>query len=104
MAEVRSPVDVELLYFDGCPNWEAADRRLLELAPELGFRLRHRLVTGPEDAEAAGFRGSPTILVNGRDPFAEDAVAVGLSCRLYRTADGPAGSPTIEQLRSALDA
>jgi hypothetical protein len=97
-------MSVELLYFDGCPNWKAAERHLRELAPEAGFRLRRRLVTGPADAEAAGFRGSPTILVNGRDPFAEDGVAVGLSCRLYRTPYGPAGSPTIEQLRSALRA
>ena len=28
------------------------------------------LISTPEQAERAGFRGSPTILVNGRDPFA----------------------------------
>jgi hypothetical protein len=104
MAQTRSPVTVELLYFHGCPHWKAADRHLRELAPELRFRLEHRVVTGPEDAEAARFRGSPTILVNGRDPFAQGDEAFGLSCRVYRTAGGPAGSPTIEQLRSALDA
>ena len=62
------------------------------------------MVSGPEEADAARFRGSPTILVNGRDPFAGGDQTFGLSCRLYQTPHGPAGSPTIDQLRGALDA
>ena len=93
-----------MLYFDECPNWRAADRHLRALATELGFELEHRLVNAPEAAEAAKFRGSPTILVDGRDPFARKGEPFGLSCRVYQAPDGPAGSPTIEQLRSALHA
>ena len=104
MATTRAPIKVELLYFEECPNWKAADSRLRALAVELGFKLEHRLVVGPEEAEAARFGGSPTILVDGRDPFAQTGEAVGLACRVYQTPDGPAGSPTMEQIRSALRA
>jgi hypothetical protein len=93
---------VDLLYFEDCPHWKTADQRLRELATEGGFELRHRLVATPEEARAAGFRGSPTILVDGRDPFVSDEQPFGFSCRMYQTPDGPAGSPTIEQLRMAL--
>ena len=47
-------------------------------------------------------RGSPTVLVDGVDPFGDDAGAVGLSCRLYRTDAGLVGAPTVDQLVSAL--
>jgi hypothetical protein len=95
-------MNVELLYFEGCPNWQTADQRLREIATESGFELRHRLVATPEEARAAGFRGSPTILIDGRDPFATDEQPFGFSCRLYQTPEGPAASPTVEQLRTAL--
>ena len=93
---------VTLQFFDDCPSWRTTDQRLRLLADELGFDLDHRRVETPEDAEALAFRGSPTVLVDGRDPFARGDEPVGLSCRLYPTPDGPAGSPTIEQLRKVL--
>lgn len=94
-------MDVTLLYFDGCPNWRTTAERLTELADDLGFTLTRRKVETPEQAETEGFRGSPTVLVDGRDPFAEDE-PVGLSCRVYRTPDGLAGAPTLDQLREVL--
>jgi len=97
-------MDVALLYFDGCPNWRTTDQRLRQLADERGFELDHRSVETPETAQDLSFRGSPTVLVDGRDPFAEGDEPVGLSCRIYQTPDGPAGSPTLDQLREALDA
>jgi hypothetical protein len=96
---------VELLYFQDCPNWKVADRRLRSLADELGLTLDCRVVSTPEEAEAVGFHGSPTILVEGRDPFARvDEPPVGLTCRIYQTPDGPAGAPTLEQLRAVFGA
>lgn len=83
-------------------SWETADERLRALADELQFTLDHRRVETPEAAEEWSFRGSPTILIDGQDVFAEGDEPVGLSCRLYQTPDGPAGSPTVEQLRAAL--
>lgn len=97
-------MDVTLLYFDDCPSWETTDRRLRALADEFDLDLTHQKVETPEAAEEWGFRGSPTVLVDGRDPFADDGDPIGLSCRIYRTPEGPAGSPTTEQLRSVLAA
>lgn len=95
-------MDIDLLYFEDCPNWETTDRHLQKLAPEVSARVRHRLVRTPEEAEASGFRGSPTVLVDGRDPFARGDEPVGLSCRIYQTPDGPAGAPSFAQLAAAL--
>jgi hypothetical protein len=93
---------VELLYFDGCPHWRTADDRLRRLESVLGFKLSRVEVSTPEEAQLLGFRGSPTIKVNGVDPFASEGTPVGFSCRMYATPAGPAGSPTIEQLTEVL--
>ena len=81
-----------------------ADRHLESLAVELGgITVKYHTVDTPEEAQRVGFRGSPTILVDGLDPFAAAADPIGgLSCRVYETPHGPAGSPTIDQLREAL--
>lgn len=94
--------EVTLLYFDGCPSWQLADQRLCDLAAELELTITREKVETPEAAAHWGFRGSPTILVNGQDVFADGDEPVGLSCRIYQTPHGPAGSPTVEQLRDAL--
>lgn len=95
-------MQVTLLYFEGCPNWEATYRRLETLAGELGFDLGGRTVDTPEQAEQLAFRGSPTVLVDGRDPFATGEEPVGLSCRVYATDEVLAGAPTEQQLRDVL--
>ena len=95
---------LELLYFDDCPNWRIAAERLDDVAGGRGLTVERRQVTTPEEAEAARFRGSPTILVDGEDPFASGDEPFGLACRVYQAPDGPAGSPTTEQLEVALDA
>ena len=96
-------MDITLLYFDGCPNWKKADAHLRALADELpGLNIvRHAVETG-EEAERVGSQGSPSILVDGVDPFANPDAPIGLSCRVYQTPEGPAGSPTLSQLRAAL--
>ncbi|MDP8927675.1 MAG: thioredoxin family protein [Actinomycetota bacterium] len=95
-------MDVTLLYFEGCPNWKNADKRLSALAEEFGWQVERLKVETPEQAEEVGFRGSPTILVGGRDPFAKGDEPVGLSCRIYQTPEGPVGAPTEQQLRHVL--
>ena len=96
-------MDVELRYFGDGPNWRDADDHLRTLANEFpDLRVTRRLVEPPEEAERVGVRGSPTILVDGVDPFADASDPVGgLSCRVYETPHGPAGSPTLDQLRQS---
>jgi hypothetical protein len=97
-------VKFQLLYFDGCPHWRVADARLRAALDKLGSttEVERVLVTTPEEAEAWRFHGSPSVLVDGDDPFAEPGAPVGLSCRLYRTPAGVDGSPTVEQLVAVL--
>ncbi len=97
-------MDIELRYFDGCPNWQRTEALISRLAEELGVDvdIRRMLVNTPEAAERLGFVGSPTVLVNGVDPFGSPDAPVGLSCRVYRTEAGLAGAPSEEQLREAL--
>ena len=95
---------VELLWFPGCPNWRETDARLREAVAVTGAGAEVVLVEvgTPEDAERLRFRGSPTVLVNGRDPFADESAPVGLSCRVFRTPDGLRGAPTVDQLVGVL--
>lgn len=93
---------VTLMYFDNCPNWKVAHGRLTALSDELAFDLDLTEVTTQVDAERLDFRGSPSILVNGVDVFAKGDEPVGLSCRVFQTPEGLAGSPTDWQLRTVL--
>ena len=98
-------VRVALRYFDGCPNWQTADVRLREALDSTGHahvRVEHEQVETFEDAERLGFIGSPTVLVDGRDPFGVPGAPVGLACRLYVTPEGLDGSPTVDQLTEVL--
>ena len=96
---------VTLQYFDGCPNWQRTEQLLHQAMDQLDLpreELDLQNVPTAEQAEAVGFRGSPTVLVDGRDPFADPSAPVGLSCRVFRTPDGLAGAPTLEQLVAAM--
>jgi hypothetical protein len=88
----------------GRPNWHVADERLREALEGLGGRgeVEHVLVSTQEEVEAWSFHGSPSVLVDGDDPFAELDADVGLSCRLYRTPAGLGGAPTAAQLVEVL--
>ena len=98
-------MDVRLLYFDGCPNWTVAEERLRAALARVGLdgeSIKRVLVDTPEDAQRLGFIGSPTILLEGRDPFATGAEQPTLACRVFSTPDGRAGAPTLDQLVEAL--
>ena len=104
MASYAEIMRVSLLYFADCPSWRTAADRLGQLAAEIpGLDVERVLVDTPEEAERTRFRGSPSIHVGGSDLFADPDAPVGLSCRIYQTPDGAAGSPTIDQLRRALE-
>ena len=99
-------MQIQLLYFDGCPHWTVMADRLREALELLDYpTTTERLpVESQEEAERLQFGGSPSILLNGTDPFRSPNSDIGLSCRVYSTPDGPSGSPTMEQLVGALRA
>jgi hypothetical protein len=98
-------MDVELLVTYDCPNEDAAVALLRLALYDVGLtrtRIRTTVVTTPEQAATLGFGGSPTILIDGRDPFARPDQAVALACRIHRGVDGPGGVPDLDALRQAI--
>lgn len=100
-----APGKITIQYFDGCPHWKLADQRVQHVLHNLSrsdVELEYQLVDTPQAVEQARFRGSPTILIDGRDPFARQGQPFGLSCRVYVTEDGAQGAPTEAQLEKLL--
>src|SRR5674476_814525 len=96
-------MEITLQYFESCPNWKVAEERLTVIAAERpDVTVTRHLVETFDEAERVGFHGSPSILFDGVAPFADADAGVGLACRVYQTSRGPAGSPTLEQLRAAI--
>ena len=82
---------VELLWWEGCPSWEQALADLRDEMSAVGLdpaSIEVREVHTDEDATRAGFVGSPTIRVDGRDVQPPDGEPSGLTCRIYRLRDG----------------
>jgi hypothetical protein len=100
-------VNVELLWWEGCPSTERALETVREALTELGLEateVRTREVRTDDEAAELGFLGSPTILIDGVDlvPAADDE-PIGLSCRVYRRRDGRISPlPDPDDLREAL--
>jgi hypothetical protein len=90
-------MSIEILYYDGCPTYRAAEETVRGVLAEQGIEATVELVAVNTDDEArqARFPGSPTIRVAGRDffPVAErDDWRLG--CRVYATPEGLRGSPS----------
>ena len=98
-------VQVSVLYFASCPNWQEAGRRLrhaLDQAGRSATAVTFVPVEADAEATALTFLGSPTITVDGDDLFPIFQPPGGLSCRVYPTASGPAGVPDLTDLIAAL--
>ena len=76
---------VELLYWDGDPNYMAARQRLVEVLTEDAFETPIQMISvnSPEDAELLAFPGSPTIRIDGDDIYPDTAEPPGLRLRRY---------------------
>ncbi|HWE15370.1 MAG TPA: hypothetical protein VG365_17730 [Solirubrobacteraceae bacterium] len=99
-------MNIEFLYFEGCPSAEAFLPRIRELLKQAGVSDEPQLrrVESIEDAERERFLGSPSLRLDGRDiePGADARTDFGLKCRLYRTASGTSGSPPDEWVLAAI--
>lgn len=97
-------VHVEVLVVPDCPNEAAATELIQAAATNTGvFAIITRTeITTHEQAQERGFTGSPTILVNGIDPFARPGQPVALTCRLYTSPAGLQGIPALIDLSDAV--
>jgi hypothetical protein len=97
-------MQITVLSVPECPNVTVLAGRLREvLGGRQDVAIAYRVIDTQADAERTGMRGSPTLLVNGVDPFADADEPASVSCRLYRGSDGAIqGAPSIDQLRQVL--
>ena len=84
---------VELLYWDGDPEYMTARQRLVEVLTEDSFETPIQMiaVNSTADAELLAFPGSPTIRIDGTDILAPETGATGLRLRRYPADDDLAG-------------
>ncbi|MDN5914840.1 MAG: hypothetical protein L0I76_06990 [Pseudonocardia sp.] len=97
---------VELLVVPNCPHENVASERLRQALDDAGHAttpVEVRNMTAETVTETPEFAGSPTILIDGADPFGEEATGSGaFSCRVYHSEAGLSGAPSVEHLRRAL--
>jgi alkylmercury lyase len=100
----RSGMDITIVHVSDCPHVDLAQQRIAAALAQLGMdaAIQLQLVTSEHEAVAAGCHGSPTVLIDGRDPFDQAAGTVGLACRIYRTEAGTDGAPSVADLVEAL--
>jgi hypothetical protein len=112
-------MQIKILYFNGCPNWETALARVRTVLAELGRAdVAVQLVDVHQASHLSSeWAGSPTVLLDGRDPFAaadgppsadqgidggRHPVLARDACRIYVTEAGFEAAPSLDQLRTAL--
>jgi hypothetical protein len=88
-----------------CPNAATLEHRLAAvLDGREGVSVSREVICDEGAAARWGMHGSPTLLIDGTDPFAEPGQPPSMSCRLYRADEGQAsGAPSARQLRQAIE-
>ena len=98
---------IQFLWWEDCPSHPEAWQRLQQALAELDVAAEVERIEIVTDADARRwhFRGSPTILVNGRDIDPEALhMPTRLTCRLYRTDDGrPSPLPSLTMIKRAVE-
>jgi hypothetical protein len=95
---------IEVLYFDGCPSWQAGVDNLQQALRLESLAWPVELTEVRDDAQAAQLRflGSPSFRVGDQDLWPEERAETTMSCRVYRTPEGVRGWPSVDMLRERL--
>ena len=95
-------MQIDILYFDGCPNHQPTAELVRDVVRTLGVdaTIHEVEVRDADDAARLRFFGSPTVRVNGQDvdPGVRSRVDHSFSCRMY----GRSGSPQRALVEQAL--
>jgi hypothetical protein len=101
-------VKIEFLWFDDCPNHEAARSLLLSVLheQEINVSVEDIDASDPNEANRLRFPGSPSIRIDGIDiePGFVDPEEYTPRCRIYFTSTGMAGVPERSWVEQALAA
>ena len=98
---------ITVLHTPGCPNVALLRQRLADAlthVPGPAPQVVVEEVADPDEANRRSFHGSPTLLVDGVDPFAGPETPPAFACRTYRTETGIEGAPSVDQIVAALTA
>ena len=100
-------MQIELLWFDGCPNHVATRGAIEQVLTSRGLDsgVVKSISVDATSADQLKFPGSPTMRVDGRDiePDFRDPGTYGLACRVYATSTGLRGQPEIAWIERAID-
>jgi hypothetical protein len=98
-------MDVELLVVPDCPNESVALSVLRSAFDRVGLAGQSvRTTVVASQAEERGFVGSPTILLDGVDPFGVAGQSPAFACRVYATPAGLSGVPPLGDVIAAVTA
>ena len=103
-SELVSNLRIELLVTVDCPRHALANALLRVTLDRLGLghiTVHTTVIDTPAGEVRRGFTGSPTILINGADPWPPVESQSAIACRLYPTVDG---LPDQQELAAALHA
>jgi len=94
---------LQVLHVPDCPNTGVLTARLDGLLTGRGdVVVEYEVIRDEREAAARGMTGSPTLLIDGTDPFGAGR-APSMSCRVYFDESGAvAGAPSEAELREAL--
>jgi len=93
-------VKIEIQHFRGCPNSPEMIRRVKEAIKDIEEKIEYSevLIESNKLAEKIKFRGSPTLLINGKDfEGREEPESVALNCRVYED-----GLPNIYEIKKII--
>jgi Alkylmercury lyase len=102
---MEARMHLTVLAVAGCPNAPELEHRLAAaLAGRPGVIVSREVISTQSDAARWGMHGSPTLLIDGTDPFAGPGQRPSVSCRLYRDDGGRvSGAPSVGQLQDVIE-
>ena len=93
---------LQVLQVAGCPGAVTLTARLAQLVSGR-TAVEQQVVSDLDQATTLRMTGSPTLLIDGVDPFPVAGQPPSLSCRLYLDEIGAVSrAPSLAQLRTAL--
>lgn len=94
-------IRIEIQYFSGCPHFSEMIRNVKKAIAGIEDKIDYSEFPVEDEITAAklGFRGSPSLLINGKDfEGLEVPEFSGLFCRFYKN-----GLPSSETIRHKID-